>query len=97
MIACHGHGVPTGYFATPLVDTFSAYPRLWHRRLKERFPWAIFSVVTTAIGREDGDLANLLSWPNHPNRRGHELVGDELMRWIPFVLPAWPPLAQDKR
>jgi hypothetical protein len=44
-----------------------------------------------------GDLANLLSWPNHPNRRGHDLVVDEVMRWIPFVLPAWPPLAQDKR
>ena len=196
LIACHGHSVPAGYFATPLVDTFSAYPHLWHRRLKERFPWAMVNVVTTAIGGEDaesgairfasdvlalrpdlitidyglndrslglqraraawermigearavgvkvilltptwdvwdggpgtqrddalamhaqlirelavsadvgladpyaaferyvnagGDLANLLSWPNHPNRRGHELVVDELMRWFPLALPA---------
>jgi hypothetical protein len=62
MIACHGHSVPAGYFATPLVDTFSAYPHLWHRRLKERFPWAIFNVVTTAIGHRP-----------HAGRRG--LVG----------------------
>jgi hypothetical protein len=45
MIACHGQSVPARYFATPLVDTFSAYPHLWHRRLKERFPWAIFNVI----------------------------------------------------
>lgn len=194
-IACHGHSVPAGYFATPHVDTFAAYPHLWHRRLKERFPWALINVVTTAIGGEnaesgaarfatdvlalrpdvvtidyglndrdlgpqraraawermlagagearakvilltptwdawDGrhngvrddalaaharlirdlatstdvgladayaaferevaagvDVSTLLSWPNHPNRRGHELVTDELMRWIPLALP----------
>jgi lysophospholipase L1-like esterase len=37
------------------VDTFAAYPHLWHRRLKERFPWAIFNVVTTATGGEDAE------------------------------------------
>jgi lysophospholipase L1-like esterase len=194
-IACHGHSVPAGYFATPLVDTFAAYPHLWHRRLKERFPSALFNVISTAVGGEnaeqgaarfagdvlrlrpdlvtidyglndrglgldraraawarmiadaagagvklilltptwdtwDGapgarredtltehailirDLAaranvgladanaaferhvtgggapeDLLSWPNHPNARGHALVADELMRWFPLVLP----------
>ncbi len=194
-IVCHGHSVPAGYFATPHIDTFAAYPHLWLRRLKERFPWALINVVTTAIGGEhaesgaarfasdvlalrpdiitidyglndrelglrrarvawermiaearearatvilltptwdawDGhqhrlrddaltaharlirdlaisadvgladayaaferataagvDVATLLSWPNHPNRRGHELVTDELMRWIPLALP----------
>lgn len=25
-IVCHGHSVPAGYFATPVVDTFNAYP-----------------------------------------------------------------------
>jgi lysophospholipase L1-like esterase len=195
-IACHGHSVPAGYFATPLVDTFSAYPHQWHRRLKERFPSAVINVITTAIGGEDsergaarfardvltlrpdlvtidygindrgiglsrarsawhrmideasragsklilltptwdivetkdgvrrddalsehaalirelaadadvgladpfhafehylgagGYLTDLLSWPNHPNARGHALVADELMRWFPLVLPA---------
>ncbi len=194
-IVCHGHSVPAGYFATPTVDTFAAYPHLWHRRLKERFPYAPINVITTAIGGENaeegaarfvrdviplrpdlvtidyglndrglgleraqtaweemvqqtqearakvilltptwdiqatgevqkrdddltaharqiralaeqagvgladpytiferyveagGALVNLLSWRNHPNQRGHELVVDELMRWIPFMLP----------
>ncbi|MEK5235702.1 hypothetical protein NST99_08380 [Paenibacillus sp. FSL L8-0470] len=27
-IVCHGHSVPSGYFATPIVDTFHAYPHL---------------------------------------------------------------------
>jgi hypothetical protein len=34
-----------------------------------------------------GHLADLLSWPNHPNARGHALVAEELMRWFPFTLP----------
>jgi lysophospholipase L1-like esterase len=179
-----------------VVDTFAAYPHLWHRRLKERFPSAVINVITTAIGGEDaergaarfaadvislrpdlitidyglndrglglararaawermidaarearaklilmtptwdilppqdggprhdaltehaalirdlaaaaavgladsyrafehyihadqGHLADLLSWPNHPNARGHALVADELMRWFPLTLP----------
>ena len=193
-IVCHGHSVPAGYTATPQVDTFAAYPHLWHCRLKERFPWSVINVITTAIGvehaeqgaarfaadvlrlrpdlvtidyglndrglglerarsawermitdarasgvplilltptwdtwagargvrREDalaehaaqirdlaaraevgladaysaferylagGNLEDLLSWPNHPNGRGHALVADELMRWFPLVLP----------
>jgi lysophospholipase L1-like esterase len=194
-IVCHGHSVPAGYGATPLVDTFAAYPHLWHRRLKERFPWAMINVITTARGGENaeqgaarfeddvlrlhpdlitidyalndrvlglerargawermiagaaaagaplilltptwdrwddpaavrrddalsgyaaqirelaeragvgladayaafehytthgGHLEDLLSWPNHPNARGHALVAGELMRWFPLVLP----------
>jgi hypothetical protein len=203
-IACHGHSVPAGYFATPLVSPFDAYPHLLHRGLKERFPYAVINVVVTAIGGENsesgaqrferdvlafhpdvvtidyalndrrigldrsrvawqsmiesalangakvllltptldqtcqaapnqngmaglpeaaelplaavplvqhaaqireladtcgvglvdslaafdryqqaGALSDLLSWPNHPNRRGHELVALELLRWFP--------------
>ena len=29
------------------------------------------------------DLLNLMSWANHPNRRGHQLVADEIARWFP--------------
>ena len=29
-----------------------------------------------------GDVTDLLSWSNHPNRRGHELVVQEVMRWF---------------
>jgi len=51
-IVCHGHSVPAGYFATPLVDSFNAYPHLLHRLLKHRFPYAVMNVIVTAIGGE---------------------------------------------
>lgn len=54
-IACHGHSVPAGYFASSIVDTFNAYPHLLHRRLKERFPLAVVNIVTTAKGGESSD------------------------------------------
>ncbi len=34
---------------------------------------------------DGGDLLNLLSWANHPNRAGHELVARELLRWFPIA------------
>lgn len=191
-VACHGHSVPAGYFATPMVDTFNAYPHLLHRGLKQRFPFSVVNVIVTAIGGEhseagagrfdddvlthdpnvvtidyglndrrlgmeragvawvrmiekaismdtkvilltptpdttlrkdgpeedglelrahatqirelaeeygvglvdslaafdayqgNGDLSDLLSWGNHPNRAGHELVTKELLRWFPI-------------
>ncbi len=190
-IACHGHSVPAGYFATPLVDTLNAYPHLLHAGLKRRFPFAVINVIVTAIGGENSesgaerfardvlchrpdlvtidyglndrrvglerafaawsgmieaglasgakvllltptpdrtqspsyegedrhllgahadqirklaalhgvaladslqacmrhssaeDLSDILSWSNHPNRTGHELVARELLRWFP--------------
>jgi lysophospholipase L1-like esterase len=190
-IVCHGHSVPAGYFSTPFVDTFNAYPHLLHRKMKENFPFAVINVIVTAIGGEDsesgalrfeksvishhpdvvtidyglndrriglrsaelawksmiekclennikvllltpildlsglfeenkdqwgllqkhteqirklaeeyevglvdcfslfenyikngGDITDLLSWPNHPNRNGHELIAREIMRWF---------------
>jgi lysophospholipase L1-like esterase len=51
-IVCHGHSVPAGYFRTPVVDTFNAYPHLLHRALKARFPHAVINVIVTAIGGE---------------------------------------------
>jgi len=191
-IVCHGHSVPSGYFATPMVDTFNAYPHLLHAGLKGRFPFAVVNVIVTAIGGENsesgaarfaeqvlchrpdvltldyglndrgiglekaqvawrsmieaalrqgaklilmtptpdatqrpdvpadtraelqqhaeqirrlaaeygtgladslaafqdymktGDLSDLLSWSNHPNRAGHEIVARELLRWFPL-------------
>ncbi len=190
-IVCHGHSVPAGYFATPFIDTFNAYPHLFHKALKERFPFASVNVIVTAIGgensakgalrfqsevlthrpdvltidyslndrqiglqaaranwtqmietakdkgvkvvlltpswdneqiesfksstsstlekhacqirsladkhnvaladsfaaferyaKENEDVSELLSWPNHPNREGHALIAAELMRWF---------------
>lgn len=52
-IVCHGHSVPSGYFATPFVDTFGAYPHQLHRLIKERFPYAVVNVIVTAIGGEN--------------------------------------------
>ena len=52
-IVCHGHSVPAGYFATPFVDTFNAYPHILHRKLKERVPLAVINVIVTAIGGEN--------------------------------------------
>ncbi|MDR0450547.1 MAG: SGNH/GDSL hydrolase family protein [Treponema sp.] len=51
-IVCHGHSVPAGYFATPFVNTFEAYPALLHRIIKDRFPFAVVNVIVTAIGGE---------------------------------------------
>jgi acyl-CoA thioesterase-1 len=54
-IVCHGHSVPAGYFVTPVVDPFNAYPHLLYRGLKERFPWAVINVIVTAIGGENSE------------------------------------------
>lgn len=54
-IVCHGHSVPAGYFKTPVVDTFNAYPHLLHKELKERFPHAVVNVIVTGIGGETSD------------------------------------------
>ena len=51
-IVCHGHSVPSGYFATPMVDTFNSYPHLLHVALKQRFPFAVINVIVEAIGGE---------------------------------------------
>lgn len=52
-VVCHGHSVPAGYFKTPVVDTFRAYPHLLHVAVKERFPRAVMNVIVTAIGGEN--------------------------------------------
>ncbi len=52
-IVCHGHSVPAGYFATPMVDTFNAYPHLLHVGLREHFPFAVINIIVTAIGGDN--------------------------------------------
>jgi len=54
-IVCHGHSVPSGYFETPMVDTFNAYPHLLHQALKVRHPFAVINVIVTAIGGENSE------------------------------------------
>ena len=52
-IVFHGHSVPAGYFATPVVNTFNAYPHLVHEKFKQRFPYAVINCIVTAIGGEN--------------------------------------------
>jgi lysophospholipase L1-like esterase len=54
-IVCHGHSVPAGYFVTPVVDTFNAYPHLLHKRLSKAFPYSVVNVIVTAIGGEQSE------------------------------------------
>lgn len=58
-IVCHGHSVPAGYFATPFVNTFDAYPHLLHRIIKQRFPFAVVNVIVSAIGGENSVAGSL--------------------------------------
>lgn len=54
-IVCHGHSVPAGYFKTPVVQSFDAYPHLLHVAIKQRFPHAVVNVTVTAIGGEESE------------------------------------------
>lgn len=58
-IVCHGHSVPAGYFKTPQVRTFDAYPTLMHQQLCKRFPHAVINVIVTAIGGENSESGAL--------------------------------------
>lgn len=49
----HGHSVPSGYFNTPNVRTLDAYPQLVLQALKQKYPYAVVNVITTAIGGEN--------------------------------------------
>jgi lysophospholipase L1-like esterase len=54
-VVCHGHSVPAGYFRTPVVDSFHAYPHLLHAGLKRRFPNAVANVIVSAVGGENSE------------------------------------------
>ncbi len=51
----HGHSVPAGYFATPVVNTLAAYPQILLGFLKQRFPFAVINTIVTAIGGEHSE------------------------------------------
>jgi lysophospholipase L1-like esterase len=54
-IVCHGHSVPAGYFATPVVNSLEAYPNLLFVALKQRFAYAVLNVIVSAIGGEGSE------------------------------------------
>ena len=43
-------------------------------------PFAVFKKHL----RDTGDITDLLSWQNHPNRAGHEIVAREILRWFAY-------------
>ena len=51
----HGHSVPSGYSATPIVNTLGAYPHLTLKNIKDKFPTAVVNVITTSIGGEQSE------------------------------------------
>ncbi len=51
----HGHSVPSGYFATPVVNTLVACPNILLGFLKQRFPFAVINIIVTAIGGENSE------------------------------------------
>ena len=52
-LAFHGHSVPAGYYKTPVVNPFGAYPLMLLKELKELYPYAVISVINTSIGGEN--------------------------------------------
>lgn len=51
----HGHSVPSGYFKTPVVNTFDSYPFLVLKELKLAYPNAVVNVIITAKGGENSE------------------------------------------
>ncbi|MDR2761986.1 MAG: SGNH/GDSL hydrolase family protein [Planctomycetaceae bacterium] len=51
----HGHSVPAGYFKTPEVRSFQAYPLLVHQAAKEIYPFAVVNAINTSIGGEQSE------------------------------------------
>jgi hypothetical protein len=35
------------------------------------------------VARSGGNLRDYMAQGNHPNRKGHEMVADELLKWFP--------------
>jgi hypothetical protein len=52
-IVFHSHNVPAGFFNTPNVNTISAYLKLFLRKLKEIYPYAVLTISVIAIGWEN--------------------------------------------
>lgn len=51
----HGHSVPSGYQATPIVNTFGSYPVLSLKLITDKYPFAVVNVIKTTIGGENAE------------------------------------------
>lgn len=54
-IVFHGHSVPTGYYITPDVLKYGAYPHLSVEKIKANYPFAVLNSITTTIGGEHAE------------------------------------------
>lgn len=54
-IVCYGHSVPAGYFKTPDVNMFEAYPHLLYTDIKKMYPYAVVNVIVAAVGGENSE------------------------------------------
>ena len=72
-IVFHGHSVPAGYFRTPVVNTFAAYPNLVMQKIKAIYPLAVVNTIVTSIGGEN-------------SVRGAARFDDEVLTHNPDVL-----------
>ncbi len=49
----YGHSVPAGYWANHEVHKLKSYPQLVGNALQNRFPYAVISIIVTAVGGEN--------------------------------------------
>lgn len=54
-VVCQGHSVPAGYFKTPEVDCYHAYPNLFRAGLVKRFHQAVINVIVSASSGETSE------------------------------------------
>ena len=90
-IVCHGHSVPSGYFDTPVVDTFNAYPHLLHCTIKERYPHAVVNMIVTAIGGENAVSGAVRFAADVLPHRPDVVIIDYALndRGMPGIVKAW--------
>jgi len=51
----HGHSVVAGYYTGGVVKTYSSYPFLVLKKIKEQYPYAVVNSIVTAIGGEQSE------------------------------------------
>jgi lysophospholipase L1-like esterase len=51
----HGHSVPSGYFATPNINSVNAYPFLVFKAVSNQYNTATINSINTAIGGENSE------------------------------------------
>lgn len=73
VFVAHGHSVPAGYFKTPAVRTFEAYPSVFHQQLADAYPSGVIEMIVTAIGGEQSP-------------RGAERFADDVLAVRPDVV-----------